>query len=95
MAIIDPLGHGFGLAPIKYLKPSDTDHEPAPRKSGERTIYTYNFKKRNEDPSKVIKWMRRNFGDRGRGWDFHLAGGNIIVEIWENKFKTMYELWII
>lgn len=46
-----------------------------------------------DDPTKVIKWCRRNFGDRGDGWDFAGAGKNVDIIIWSSKLITMYELW--
>lgn len=45
------------------------------------------------DKYEVIKWCRRNFGDRGDGWDF--SGGNkgLEVTIWSKRLITMWELW--
>jgi hypothetical protein len=37
--------------------------------------------------------MRRNFGERHHGWDFSLAGGCVTIELWDDKFITMYEMW--
>jgi hypothetical protein len=37
--------------------------------------------------------MRRNFGERHQGWDFSLAGGCVTIELWDDKFITMYEMW--
>lgn len=46
------------------------------------------------DPHTVIKWCRRNFGDRGDGWDFYSAGKEgYIVQIWSTRLLTMWELW--
>jgi hypothetical protein len=67
---------------------------PAPPRSyGGKTRYEYRCKDLKEDPSTIVKWCRRNFGDRGNGWDFMLTGGNITIEIWDSKLKFMYEMW--
>lgn len=44
------------------------------------------------DPTEVIKWCRRNFGERGDGWDFS-GGTKVEVTIWSNKLKFMWEMW--
>ena len=46
-----------------------------------------------DDPMKVIKWCRRNFGNRGDGWDFTGHGKKVEVTIWSSKLKVMWELW--
>lgn len=60
---------------------------------GDRVQYVYDCKKKKEDPSVIVKWCRRNFGERGMGWDFLLTSGNVTIVLWDDKFKTMYELW--
>jgi hypothetical protein len=45
------------------------------------------------DPITVLKWCRRNFGNRGDGWDFVGGTRNIQVTIWSSKLKVMWELW--
>ena len=60
---------------------------------GNKVQYIYDCKSRKEDPSVIVKWCRRNFGERGIGWDFLLTSGNVTIIIWDDKFKTMYELW--
>jgi hypothetical protein len=60
---------------------------------GNRVQYVYDCKSRKEDPSVIVKWCRRNFGERGVGWDFLLVSGNVTIILWDDKFKTMYELW--
>jgi len=62
-------------------------------KSGNKTVYRRDCRYRKEDPSIIIKWMRRNFGERHRGWDFSLVGGCVTIELWDDKFITMYEMW--
>jgi hypothetical protein len=60
---------------------------------GSRSQYTYDCVFRKEDPSVIVKWCRKNFGERGNGWDFYLNQGRVIIEIRDDKFKVMYELW--
>lgn len=62
---------------------------------GNKHVYTYDCRFRKEDPSKIVKWLRKNFGERGYGWDFYLIQQSVIIEIWEPKLATMYEMWII
>ena len=62
-------------------------------KLGHKTVYQRDCRYHKEDPSIIVKWMRRNFGERHRGWDFSLAGGCVTIEIWDDKFITMYEMW--
>jgi hypothetical protein len=45
------------------------------------------------DPATVIKWCRRNFGNRGDGWDFSGSDKAVDITIWSTKLITMYELW--
>ena len=60
---------------------------------GGRTQYTYDCVYRKQDPSVIVKWCRRNFGERGNGWDFYLNRGRVIIEIRDDKYKVMYEMW--
>ena len=60
-----------------------------------RVQYVYDCKGKKEDPTLIVKWCRRNFGERGAGWDFLLTSGNVTIILWSDKFKTMYELWKI
>lgn len=46
-----------------------------------------------EDASAHIKWCRRNFGERGDGWDFAGSGEGLTIFIWSNKLQFMYEMW--
>jgi len=82
------------LVPISNVK-----HSPESRDnkwhSGNKTVYTYDCKHRKEDPTKIVKWLRKNFGERSVGWDFYFAGGCVIIEVWEDRLKTMYEMWMI
>ena len=41
----------------------------------------------------VIKWCRRNFGERGDGWDFTAGRKHVKVIIWSSKLITMWEMW--
>jgi len=62
-------------------------------KNGNRTVYNRDCRYHKEDPSIIVKWMRRNFGERHQGWDFSLVGGCVTIELWDDKFITMYEMW--
>ena len=58
-----------------------------------RVHYIYPYKQRNENPAEIVNWCRRNFGERHVGWDFYFSRGNVIIEVWDSRFKTMYEMW--
>lgn len=60
---------------------------------GTKKTYTYDCKAKNEDPSIIVKWCRRNFGHRGDGWDFTFCSGRVTIEVTKDEFKTMYEMW--
>jgi len=62
---------------------------------GGKTHYTYDFRFKNENPATIVKWLRSNMGERGKGWDYLLnsSAGTIIVEIWDSKLQFMYEMW--
>jgi len=62
-------------------------------KNGNITVYNRDCRYHKEDPTIIVKWMRRNFGHRHQGWDFSLNGGCVIIELWDDKFITMYEMW--
>lgn len=46
------------------------------------------------DPTQTIKWCRKNFGERGDGWDFTAGTRHVQLTIWSSKLFTMYELWM-
>ena len=62
-------------------------------KNGHKTVYQRDCSYHKEDPTIIVKWMRRNFGERHQGWDFSLVGGCVTIELWDDKFITMYEMW--
>ena len=62
-------------------------------KTGNRTFYLRDCSYHKEDPSIIVKWMRRNFGERHQGWDFSLVGGCVTIELWDDRLITMYEMW--
>lgn len=42
----------------------------------------------------TIKWCRRNFGERGDGWDFFgRHGKGYAIEIWSTRLIVMWKLW--
>ena len=61
--------------------------------TGNRKFYIRDCRYHKEDPSIIVKWMRRNFGERHQGWDFSLVGGCVTIELWDNRLITMYEMW--
>ena len=75
--------------------PSAKNHlcKDAKYKSGDKTVYNRDCEYHKEDPATIVKWMRRNFGARHHGWDFSLVGGCVTIELWDDKFITMYEMW--
>lgn len=60
---------------------------------GKKTQYVYDCKGKKENPSVIVKWCRRNLGERGMGWDFLLTSGNVTIVLWDDKLKFMYEMW--
>ena len=59
-----------------------------------RKYYYYNTNvKGHDDPVIFVKWLRRNLGNRGEGWDFTFHSGNVIIDIWEHRLQAMYEMW--
>lgn len=62
-------------------------------KNGHKTVYNRDCRYHKEDPTIIVKWMRRNFGERHKGWDFSLISGCVTIELWDDKFITMYEMW--
>jgi hypothetical protein len=42
----------------------------------------------------IIQWCRRNFGQRGDGWDFMAGTRHVQITIWSSKLITMYEIWM-
>ena len=78
---------------IPQIKDTHSGSRDSVTKNGIDTCYRYDCKFRKEDPSIIVKWCRRNFGQRGSGWDFRLISGLIEIDIWDDKYKVMYELW--
>ena len=60
---------------------------------GGKTIYKIDYRHRKGYPNDHIKWCRRNMGQRSSGWDFMWVGELLIIEIWDEKLKFMYEIW--
>lgn len=85
----------LNIGTFSTMRPSINDQlcRDDKHKLGNKTVYRRDFKYHKEDPTTLIKWMRRNFGERNSGWDFSLVGGCITVEIWDDRLITMYEMW--
>jgi hypothetical protein len=60
---------------------------------GDKTIYRIDYRHRKDYPTDHIKWCRRNMGYRGNGWDFMWVSEMLIIEVWDDKLKFMYEMW--
>ena len=58
-----------------------------------KITYSYDCSFHKKNPNEMVKWLRRNFGERGAGWDFMFSNNCVIVTIWKDEFKVMYELW--
>lgn len=63
------------------------------RNSGNRKIYQRDCRYHKENPADLVKWMRRNFGERHQGWDFSFVSDCVIIELWDDRLITMYEMW--
>lgn len=61
--------------------------------SGGKTIYKIDYRFRKDYPNDHIKWCRRNMGHRGTGWDFMWVSELLVIEVWDDKLKFMYEMW--
>ena len=49
------------------------------------------------DAITTIKWCRKNFGERGDGWDYYggtQRGKKLQLVIWSSKLWTMYNLFL-
>ena len=89
MAIVNTHAHGYFRA-VEYETIEVVD---MPRTYGAKKVYMYDCRTKSEDPSIIVKWCRRNFGQRGDGWDFTFHSGYVTIEITKDEFKTMYEMW--
>ena len=89
MAILNTPGFDRFQQTVEY----DHIDIPSMRSYGTRKTYVYECKAKSEDPSIIVKWCRRNFGQRGDGWDFTFHSGCVTIEITKDEFKTMYEMW--
>jgi hypothetical protein len=47
-----------------------------------------------DNHKEIVKWCRRNFGQRGDGWDFMAGTRHVQITIWSSKLITIYELWM-
>jgi hypothetical protein len=70
---------------IIYVEP-DRQNKP----DAERQI----FEIEDGTITETIKWCRRNFGERGDGWDFHgRYGKKCAIEIWSHRLIVMWKIW--
>lgn len=78
--------HLIRLPDVEYV-------DIGPIRYNRTTQYVYDCVSKKEDPSIIVKWCRRNFGQRGSGWDFLLTSGRVTILLWDDKYITMYEMW--
>ena len=77
-------------SPFNVLSPVIDFVDVVRKNSSDAKKVTFKIK---GEPKEVIKWCRRNFGDRGDGWDFSGGTKSLEVTIWSKKLITMWELW--
>jgi len=59
-----------------------------------KNLYEIDTEYRKINKAELIKWCRKNLGERGKGWDFYNSyRGILAIEIWDEKMKFTYELW--
>ena len=65
-------------------------------KSARGYTHCYDFRFRKEEPSYITKWLRRNLGERGNGYDFTLnfKSGTVEINIFNDKLNFIYEIWV-
>lgn len=68
---------------ISYIDMIDVEH----KNPSDMSIKRY-YKFDKLENIERIKWCRRNFGQRGDGWDFTSTE----ICIWSSNLVTMYEL---
>jgi hypothetical protein len=91
------INHGLSTGTFKQLNVThETSCKDYTTSYGSRFVHFYDFRFRKEDPSVIVKWLRRNLGERGSGYDFALnhRSGTVQVEIWNSKLNFIYEMWI-
>lgn len=89
----------IGLSTGTFLPTMTIQNEKACRDRTEvcssYTTYFYDFRYRKEGPETITKWLRKNFGERGHGYDFILnfKSGTVQIKVWDSRLKFMYEMW--
>ena len=48
---------------------------------------------KDNDIKETIKWCRKNFGNRGDGWDFTAGTKHVQLTIWSSRLITMWTMW--
>jgi len=89
---ISGIGRSTGtFAPLPTYNVADKSSYDASRNG--RILHTIDLNYQKIDLTEYIKWCRRNLGERGRMWDFWMAGGLLYIEVWGEKEKFTYEMW--
>ena len=78
---------------VSPISQSPTFDRSAVTTEGKKTIYKIDYRHHKGYPNDHIKWCRRNMGQRSSGWDFMWVSELLIIEIWDEKLKFMYEMW--
>ena len=47
----------------------------------------------NANREVILNWCRKNFGEPGNDWEFYLINNRLCIDIMNDKYKVMYELW--
>lgn len=47
----------------------------------------------DKDLETVVKWCRKELGQRGDGWDFFVSNKKVHLTIWNKKLKFIYTMW--
>lgn len=79
------------FVPLPYISSSECRDDKSTY--GKKVTYIRDCRYHKEDPTELVRWLRRNFGERGVGWNFALNRGCVIIEIWDSKLEFMYEMW--
>jgi len=79
----------FATLPTYHVK-DESDYDST--RNG-RILHTIDLNFQKIDPNDYIKWCRRNLGERGKMWDFWMAGNKLYIEVWGEKEKFTYEMW--
>ena len=91
---ISGIGNSTGtFAPLTTYHVKDESRYENANNSRGSIIHTIDLNFQKIDTKEYIGWCRRNLGERGRTWDFWMAGNKLYIEVWGEKEKFTYEMW--